>query len=148
MERKKHKLFIKNMDLIFWDLLRWDLLLITQWNDDVIYKIFAEFNDVVPQYDINDVKMVLNTISWNQKEWKKWKPQTIEELIMMETFVMVHTHQSLESIRNRTVQYFFLISNFIPVALWHKKPEEVLRPTEPDRKKIKELTKWKWEYIV
>lgn len=136
------------MDLIFWELLRWDLLLITQWNENIIYKIFAEFNEIVPEYDKNDVKDVLNTISWNKNEWKKWKAQTIEELVMMETFVMVHTHQSLESIRDWTVQYFFLVSSFIPVALWHKKAEDVLKADEPDRKAIKKLTNGKWELIV
>ena len=58
----------------------------------------------------------------------------------METFVMVHAHQRLEEIRGWTVQYFFLVSRCIGVALGHKKADEVLNPDGVDREGLRDLT--------
>lgn len=67
---------------------------------------------------------------------------------MMETFVMVHTHQSLQEIRNWSVQYLFLVSRCIGAALGHKKADEVLNPDGVDKEGIRDLTGGEKEVIL
>lgn len=111
-------------------------------------KILLEYNEVIPQLSADEVQEILTTISGSEKESKKGKKQTIEELVLMETFVMVHTHQRLEEIRGRTLQYFFLVSRCIGAALGHKKADEVLNPDGIDREEVRDLTGGEKEVVL
>ena len=111
-------------------------------------KILLEYNEVIPQLSADEVQEILATISGSEKESKKGRKQTIEELVLMETFVMVHTHQRLEEIRGWTLQYFFLVSRCIGAALGHKKADEVLNPDGVDREEVRDLTGGKKEVMM
>lgn len=136
------------MELKVWALLWWDLLLLTQNQEDAVMKILLEYNEVIPQLSAEEVQEILVTISASGEMDKKGKKQTVEELVLMETFVMVHTHQRLEEIRGRTIQYFFLVSRCIGAALGHKKADEVLNPDGVDREGIRDLTGGKKEVMM
>lgn len=136
------------MELKVWALLWGDLLLLTQNQENAVMKILLEYNEVIPQLSADEVQEILTTISGSEKESKKGKKQTIEELVLMETFVMVHTHQRLEEIRGRTLQYFFLVSRCIGAALGHKKADEVLEPEGVDREEVRDLTGGKKEVMM
>ena len=148
MIRKIYTFFFGWMELKVWALLWWDLLLLTQNQEDAVMKILLEYNDVIPQLSADEVQEILVTISASGGEGKKGKRQTVEELVLMETFVMVHTHQRLEEIRGRTVQYFFLVSRCIGAALGHKKADEVLNPDGVDREGVRDLTGGKKEVFL
>lgn len=147
MQRKQHTFHIQGTEMIVGDLLWGDLLLLTEDFESGLWKILLEFNESVPALSSHEAQHILGVISWGDDE-KKGKVQKLEELIMMETFVMVHTHQSFEEIRKRTVQYFFLVSRCIVAALWHKKADEVLNPDSVDRESIRDLTGGKKEVVL
>ncbi|MBB1557735.1 MAG: hypothetical protein HG439_004600 [candidate division SR1 bacterium] len=136
------------MELKVGALLWGDLLLLTQNQEDAVMKILLEYNEVIPQLSAEEVQEILVTISASGEMDKKGKKQTVEELVLMETFVMVHTHQRLEEIRGRTIQYFFLVSRCIGAALGHKKADEVLNPDGVDREGIRDLTGGKKEVMM
>ena len=100
-------------------------------------KILLEYNEAIPQLSADEVQEILATISGSEKESKKGRKQTIEELVLMETFV-----------RGRTLQYFFLVSRCIGAALGHKKADEVLNPEGVDREGVRDLTGGKKEVMM
>gem|GEM_PF-978873 len=123
-------------------------MLLTQNQEDAVMKILLEYNDVIPQLSADEVQEILVTISASGGTGKNGKKQTVEELVLMETFVMVHTHQRLEEIRGRTIQYFFLVSRCIGAALGHKKADEVLNPDGVDREGVRDLTGGNKEVVM
>ena len=147
MQRKQHTFHIQGIEMIVGDLLWGDLLLLTEDFESGFWKILLEFNTSVPTLSSHEAQHILGVISWGD-DGKKGKPQKLEELIMMETFVMVHSHQSLQEIRNWSVQYFFLVSRCIGVALGHKKADEVLNPDGVDRDGVRDLTGGKKEVMM
>jgi len=148
MIRKIYTFFFGWMELKVWALLWWDLLLLTQNQEDAVMKILLEYNEVIPQLSAEEVQEILVTISASGETDKKGKKQTVEELVLMETFVMVHTHQRIEDIRGRTIQYFFLVSRCIGAALGHKKADEVINPDGVDREGVRDLTGGKKEVVM
>lgn len=148
MIRKIHNFMIDKEEIKVWDLLWGDLLLLTQNYEEGLSHILLEFNSTIPALNADQLQHIFAKISSSTEHKGKGKWQKIEELVMMETFVMVHTHQSLHDIRNWTVQYFFLVSRCISVALGHKKADEVLNPESVDKGGIRDLTGGKREVIL